>query len=85
MGLMTYNNDWKAIQERFLPSKSMHQVRRNYTCLMLLTLVSCLVRLFFMVACSHYGIKLGLLNQCCVVSSYTSMSVFLNPWKRNVL
>nr|ACM45448.1 DUO pollen 3-like protein [Physcomitrium patens] len=26
MGLMTYNNDWKAIQERFLPSKSMHQI-----------------------------------------------------------
>lgn len=26
MGLMTYNNDWKAIQERFLPSKSVHQI-----------------------------------------------------------
>lgn len=31
MGLMTYNNDWKAIQERFLPSKSMHQVKCNRT------------------------------------------------------
>lgn len=29
MGLMTYNNDWKAIQERFLPSKSTHQVKYN--------------------------------------------------------
>lgn len=26
MGLMAYNNDWKAIQQRFLPCKSMHQI-----------------------------------------------------------
>ncbi|KAG0558050.1 hypothetical protein M758_10G001000 [Ceratodon purpureus] len=26
MGLMIYNNDWKAIRERFLPSKSTHQI-----------------------------------------------------------
>ncbi|XP_057843306.2 uncharacterized protein LOC131052732 isoform X1 [Cryptomeria japonica] len=26
MGLMTYNNDWKAIKERFLPSKSANQI-----------------------------------------------------------
>eukprot|EP01018_Ginkgo_biloba_P014649 Gb_20931 [translate_table: standard] len=26
MGLMTYNNDWKSIQKRFLPCKSMHQI-----------------------------------------------------------
>lgn len=25
-GLMQYNTDWKAIQQRFLPSKSKHQV-----------------------------------------------------------
>ncbi|KAL3699785.1 hypothetical protein R1sor_017807 [Riccia sorocarpa] len=26
MGLMMYNTDWMAIQQRFLPSKSMHQI-----------------------------------------------------------
>lgn len=26
MGLMTYNNDWKSIKERFLPSKSANQI-----------------------------------------------------------
>ncbi|XP_058115002.1 uncharacterized protein LOC131257997 isoform X2 [Magnolia sinica] len=26
MGLMEYNNDWKAIQQRFLPCKSKHQI-----------------------------------------------------------
>ncbi|KAH9304149.1 hypothetical protein KI387_008553, partial [Taxus chinensis] len=26
MGLMTYNNNWKEIKERFLPSKSMNQI-----------------------------------------------------------
>jgi len=26
MGMMEYNNDWKAIQQRFLPCKSEHQV-----------------------------------------------------------
>lgn len=26
MGLMEYNSDWKAIQQRFLPCKTKHQV-----------------------------------------------------------
>lgn len=26
LGLMEYNTDWKAIQQRFLPCKSEHQV-----------------------------------------------------------
>jgi hypothetical protein len=26
MGLMTFNTDWKAIQHRCLPTKSVHQV-----------------------------------------------------------
>ncbi|BFI23363.1 hypothetical protein MPTK2_1g01390 [Marchantia polymorpha subsp. ruderalis] len=26
MGLMIYNNDWTSIQQRFLPSKTMHQI-----------------------------------------------------------
>jgi len=26
MGLMTFNTDWKAIQHRYLPTKSMHQI-----------------------------------------------------------
>jgi hypothetical protein len=26
MGMITYNTDWLAIQQRFLPSKSVHQV-----------------------------------------------------------
>ena len=45
MGLMIYNNDWKAIRERFLPSKSTHQVNCIHTAsfhVEIMVFVSCL-------------------------------------------
>jgi hypothetical protein len=51
MGLMTFNTDWKAIQHRYLPTKSMHQVN-NCTTVVLIV--------FFISASTYQLLQLGL-------------------------
>ncbi len=35
MGLMTFNTDWKAVQHRYLPTKSMHHVNSCTTAVLI--------------------------------------------------